>query len=118
VIDANTVQFYAGVGSSTPFSFAVTIANPYSAESNALTIQIGNPSPQISAVQNAASGAQGGTLQPVSAGEMITIAGVDFGSPLGISAPQPIQRRSPNSATRRSFSTVSLSPSPTSPPAR
>jgi trimeric autotransporter adhesin len=87
VIDANTVQFYTGTGSSTPFAFAVTVSNPYSAESNALTIQIGSPSPQISAVQNAASGPQGVNLQPVSPGEMITITGVDFGSPFGISAP-------------------------------
>jgi uncharacterized protein (TIGR03437 family) len=87
VIDANTVQFYTGTGSSTPFAFAVTVSNPYSAESNPLTIQIGNPSPQITAVQNAASGQRGGNLQPVSPGEMITITGVDFGSPLGISAP-------------------------------
>ena len=87
VIDANTVQFYTGTGSSTPFAFAVTVSNPYSAESNPLTIQIGNPSPQISAVQNAASGPQGGNLQPVSPGEMVTITGVDFGSPFGISAP-------------------------------
>jgi uncharacterized protein (TIGR03437 family) len=81
------VQFYTGTGSSTPFAFAVTVSNPYSAESNPLTIQIGSPSPQISAVQNAASGPQGGNLQPVSPGEMITITGVDFGSPLGTSAP-------------------------------
>jgi uncharacterized protein (TIGR03437 family) len=87
VIDTNTVQLYTGTGSSTPFAFAVTVSNPYSAESNPLTIQIGSPSPQISAVQNAASGPQGGNLQPVSPGEMITITGVDFGSPLGISAP-------------------------------
>jgi uncharacterized protein (TIGR03437 family) len=87
VIDSNTVQFYTGTGSSTPFAFAVTVSNPYSAESNPLTIQIGSPSPQISAVQNAAAGPQGGNLQPVSPGEMITITGVDFGSPLGISAP-------------------------------
>jgi uncharacterized protein (TIGR03437 family) len=87
VIDANTVQLYAGIGSSTPLAVAITVSNPYSAESNPLTIQIGNPLPQITAVQNAASGPQGGNLQPVSPGEMITITGVDFGSPLGISAP-------------------------------
>jgi uncharacterized protein (TIGR03437 family) len=87
VVNSNTVQFYPGVGSTTPLTFAVTVTNPYAAESNPLTIQVGNPLPQISAVQNAASGAQGGSAQPVSPGEITTITGVDFGSPIGVSAP-------------------------------
>jgi uncharacterized protein (TIGR03437 family) len=87
VVNSTTVQFYTSIGSSTPLTVAVTVTNPYSAESNPLTIQVGAPSPQISAVQNAASGTQGGKSQPVSPGEIITITGLDFGPPFGISAP-------------------------------
>jgi uncharacterized protein (TIGR03437 family) len=87
VVNSNTVQFYPDVAATMPLTFAVTVSNPYAAESNPLTIQVGNPMPQISAVQNAASGAQGGSAQLVSPGEMIMITGIDFGSPIGVSAP-------------------------------
>jgi len=87
VVNSNTVQFLPDVAATIPLTFAVTVTNPYAAESNPLTIQVGNPAPQISAVQNAASGAQGGSPQPVSPGEIITITGVDFGSPIGVVAP-------------------------------
>lgn len=87
VVDANTVQFYTGVGSETPITIAVSVTNPGSVESNALPVLIGPPSPSITGVQNSAFASQPNSIQPVAPGEMITITGLDFGSPVGISAP-------------------------------
>ena len=87
VVDSNTVQFSPGVGSATPITIAVTVTNTGSLESNALPILLGAPSPLIVGVQNAAAASQPNTVQPISPGEMITITGTDFGSPIGISAP-------------------------------
>ncbi len=87
VVDSNTVQFFPGVGSATPITIAVTVTNTGSLESNALPILLGAPSPLIVGVQNAAAASQPNTVQPISPGEMITITGTDFGSPVGISAP-------------------------------
>ena len=56
-------------------------------ESNALPVLIGPPSPSITGIQNSAFASQPNSVQPVAPGEMITITGLDFGSPVGISAP-------------------------------
>jgi uncharacterized protein (TIGR03437 family) len=87
VVDSHTVQFYTGVGSQTPITIAVSITNPGSLESNALPILLGAPSPQIVGIQNSAFARQPNAVQPISPGEMITITGTDFGSPVGIAAP-------------------------------
>jgi uncharacterized protein (TIGR03437 family) len=80
VVDSHTVQFYTGVGSPTPITIAVSVTNPGSLESNALPILLGAPSPQIVGIQNSAFASQ-------PKGEMITITGTDFGSPVGMAAP-------------------------------
>ena len=87
VVDSHTVQFYTGVGATTPITIAVSVTNPGSLESNALPILLGAPSPQIVGIQNSAFASQPNAVQPISPGEMITITGTDFGSPVGIAAP-------------------------------
>jgi uncharacterized protein (TIGR03437 family) len=87
VVDSKTVQFYTGVGSPTPITIAVSVTNPGSIESNALTVLLGAPSPSITGIQNSAFASQPNSVQPVAPGEVITITGLDFGSPVGMSAP-------------------------------
>ncbi len=87
LVDSHTVQFYPGVGSPTPITIAVSVTNPGSIESNALPVLIGPPSPSITGIQNSAFASQPNAVQPVAPGEMITITGLDFGSPVGMSAP-------------------------------
>jgi uncharacterized protein (TIGR03437 family) len=85
VVDSTTIQFPFPVSCyANSTTLAVTVNNPGTAQSNPLTIQCGPPEPRIFWAVNAA--AEGHTTQPISPGELITLMGSDFGSPLGSTA--------------------------------
>jgi uncharacterized protein (TIGR03437 family) len=79
VVDAQTITFkMPKVNFSGLISYPITVLNPQSAQSNSVTVSVGNPAPAFTAasVLNAASYAPA----PVSVGEIVVVFGSDFGS--------------------------------------
>lgn len=74
-IDSSDLQITLDKSSLTqPVGFSITVVNPQSAPSNAVTFTLGTQVPQISAVTNAASFATG----PFAPGEIVTIFGTNL----------------------------------------
>ena len=75
VVDSNTIQVLVNQSAfAVAGEFTVTVLNPFSAASNSLTIEVGTPAPQVTAVTNAATFRTGS----VSPGEIITIFGTNL----------------------------------------
>ena len=89
VVDANTIQFLFGESCyENSITFAVTVTNPGTAASNPLPLLCGPAEPRIFSVSSAAAPVVfNGTSMPIAPGELVTIGGSDFGTPLGQSAP-------------------------------
>jgi len=89
VVDANTIQFpFVSNCYGNSITFAITVTNPGTAPSNPLPLLCGPPEPRIFNVSSAAAPVvYNGSSVPIAPGELITISGSDFGTPLGQSAP-------------------------------
>ncbi len=74
-VDSNTLRiFLPQAYLSVEFNHTIAVKNPTSDLSNVLSVSVGTPAPQISAVTNAASFATG----PVAPGEIVTIFGTNL----------------------------------------
>ncbi len=90
VVDANTIQFLFGANCyANSVTFAVTVTNPGTAQSNSLPLLCGPAEPRVSNVSSAAAPVvfNSSSSAPIAPGELITIGGADLGSILGESAP-------------------------------